>query len=265
MRTRQMVENRKYKIFKDDYQFYFAIRKRGRISFWLKSEIEEKKIYEGFFTEINLLLKSYNSYYDCEGCYLFLEDINNLCSIFEIIDNKIVKIFGSHELRKIYTMTNEKKERDVVIIICNKEKKIYSIWSILRGDIFGPYEYTGIENYNYGVLLDKVIAVEDNGCNYNISHLNRVCDSVYYDKNNEGYMFLVDEDDSLFKWMERDEEDENLYKIETNDNIYTFNSETQELDCKFLPRRDDDYDDDLSKYSDVAYEGYSRLYLGLDD
>ena len=263
-----MVENRKYKILKDYDLLFYAIRKRGRTSFWVKSEIEEELLFEGIFTEIRLLLRHYDSIYCCERCYLFLEDINNVCSIVEIINNEIVKIFGSHELRKMYRMTEdniEKKEQDVVIIIWNKEKKVYSIWSILKGDIFGPYEYTDIETYCCGVTLDGVIAVENNGCNYNISHLNRVCDRVYYDKNNGGYMFLVDEDDSLFKWMERDEEDENIYKIETNDNIYTFNSETHGLDCKFLPRRDDDDYNDWSKYSDVAYEGYSRLYLGLDD
>ena len=265
-----MVENQKYKIFKGDYVFLYAIRKRERTSIWLKSELEEKQLLEGVFTEISLLLKCDHSYYDCDRCYLFLKDKNKVCSIVEITNNKIVKIFGYHELAKMYRMTaddNEKKERDVVIILWNKEKKIYSIWSILKGDIFGPYKYTDIENYSCGVILDGVIAVEDNGYSYDISYLNKVCEGVYYSPKHGGYMFLIDEDGSLFEWMKRDEEDENIYKIETNDYIFTFNSETYELNRKHLLRRDDDYDyyNDWSRYSDVAYEGYSRLYLGLED
>lgn len=269
MKTKKMVENKECRVMFDDDLYVYAIKKRGHISFWRKSGVENRQLFEGFFTEIKLLKCEYNIIY---RCYLFLKDKHGVCSIVEIINNEIIKTFACYELKKMYRISideneEEEKEQDVVIITWNKGKKIYSIWSILRGDIFGPYEYTEIENHNCDVILDGVIAIEDNGYSYDISYLNKVCEGVYYSQKHGGYMFLVDEDGSLFEWMKSDEEDENIYKIETNHNIYTFNSETHEIDCKFLPHRDDDYDynNDWSKYSDVAYEGYSRLYLGLDD
>lgn len=267
-----MVENQKYRIIRDDYRYIYAIKKRGRISIWLSSERKNEKLFKDDYTDIKLLIRKFYSAGGCKACYLYLKDKNNVCHVVEVINNEIVKIFGFHELKKMYRMSindndEEEKEQDVVIITWNKGKKIYSIWSILRGNIFGPYEYTEIENHSCGVILDGVIAVEDNGYSYDVSNLNKVCDNVYYSQKNDGYMFLVDEDSSLFEWMKRDEEDENIYKIETNDYIFTFNSEAYELDRKHLLRRDDDYDyyNDWSRYSDVAYEGYSRLYLGLED
>jgi len=264
-----MVENQKYKIMRNEGRFFYAIKIRGRISLWLSTEGQEKKLLEDDYTDITILTKKYDRFDFCEECYLFLKEKHGVCSIVEIIDNKIIKTFSFKDFRKMYRIIindNGKEEQDEVIIFWNSKKKIYSIWSILRGNIFGPYEYTDIESFRYGVILDGVIAVKDNGYSFDISDLSKVCERMYYDKNNEAYMFLVDEDDSLFEWMERDEEDENIYKLEMNDNIYTFNSETYKLDCKVLPLRDDyDYYHDWSKYSDVAYEGYSRSYLGLDD
>ena len=265
----QMKENRKYRIARDEYRVFYAVKRRGYISIWLNVEGEDRRVFDEDFKNVDLCSKKV-SYGYLVFCYLFLRNKDDQCSIVDITSLEVVKQFDFHELMKKYRRTiNEDDEdgegiQDNVIILWNKKKKVYSIWSLLKGYIFEPYEYTTIEIYSEGVILDGKIAVEDIGCEIDISSYNELNGHIYYNKEKDDYLFLVDEDGILFERMERDEEEEYIFKIETKDNKYTFNTETQELERKPLPPYHDN-NEDWSKYSDIAYEGYSGLYLGLEE
>lgn len=269
MKKRQIIDNRKYILARDDYRVFYAIKRRGNISIWInvEGEDEDRRVLDEDFKDVYLCSKKV-SYGYMDYCYLFLRNKDDQCSIIDITSLEVVKQFDFQELMKKYRRTiNEDNEdgegiQDYVIILWNKEKKVYSIWSLLKGYIFEPYEYTTIEIYSEGVILDGKNAVDNCGCSLDISDYEEITGPVYYNKKNDKYLFLVDEDGVLFDLMREKGEEGNIFEIETNYNIYTFNSETQELKSSSIPP--DDYYD-LSKYSDIAYEGYSRLYLGLED
>lgn len=270
MKKRQIIDNRKYILARDDYRVFYAIKRRGNISIWInvEGEDEDRRVLDEDFKDVYLCSKKV-SYGYMDYCYLFLRNKDDQCSIIDITSLEVVKQFDFQELMKKYRRTiNEDNEdgegiQDYVIILWNKEKKVYSIWSLLKGYIFEPYEYTTIEIYSEGVILDGKNAVDNSGYSMDISDLEKIRSDIYYDKKNDCYLFLVDMDGVLLGYMERSKDDENIREFESKYDIYMFNTETQVLKSRPIPS-EPEYDD-WSKYSDIAYEGYSRLYLGLED
>lgn len=158
---------------------------------------------------------------------------------------------------------DDKETQDVVLVLWNKNDKYYRVWSLMKGILFSTDKYQEIKRFNNGAIIDGKIAVDDTGYKDDISTYKEICDcGVFYSEEKNDYKFLVNVDNTLFCHMDKDEEDENIVSCETDDYVYKYNIETGNLLCKEITH---EYNVDWSDYSDVPYEGHSRLELGLDD
>lgn len=221
------------------------------------------------YKKIKLLL-SYNFYDDCNShkayCYLLLKEVNDEWSIIELTEKKIIlsgiknKSIKCIKKRTLKWDEHEVKEddKDAVIVICNEIKKMYSLFSLKKGYIFGPYTYNKIDFWAWGAVLDNHIEVNNNGYVFDFSDYETKDGEIYYNKVKDDYKIFIDEffiDDetvgglfslhhekeaptSFVIWDgddEADEDDENILMLKLNDVIYVYNKKTGILTKNDIP------------------------------
>lgn len=265
--------NKKYRLYQGEYYVIYCQKKNGMIRIYqhipdrYHDDYSNDEIWiDGIYADIRLLWKNgYNSNGN-RFCYVILEELNGKGKIVEILQKQTIlekfryDSFKGVTKRTIYEKDDHKE--DLVIRFLNKNTKFYALFSIAEKFIFGPYNYVDIQEYQYGVELDNKVVVDNDGEVLDISgYINE--SYVYYNKDKDNYLFFIDEEGSVYYEPEQDENDEDVLKVELEKYIYFYNRKTEEFDRK--PVCENDYEVDWSQYNDIAYEGYSRLELGLED
>lgn len=200
-------------------------------------------------------------------CYVLIEQANKYGIIMEIISNKVLlNNFKFNDKRSISHNAKgnrvDKFKTDSVIGFLNKTDNTFSLYSILEGFLFGPYNYSKIEEYKNGVILDNITAVENNGT---IRDISGFCKNgnVFYNAKKDEYLLLIDKDEHLFVCMTYiDDEEVGAVSAVVGDDIYIY--EWGELRCESR------YDDEPYQWSakdswDAMTDGMYGDYQGDDD
>lgn len=264
-------QNKKYWISRGCEFSYYCISMNGQIRIYQHDEYNPNYKYDrvwidGYFTDLKLLWKNVSSYRD-SFCYLLLKESNGKGKIVELFSDKIVLErfqYNSYKSIRKRTIRNESSledKDDIVVKFLNKNTKYFALYSITEKFIFGPYNYTDIEEYQYGVRLDNKLIVENDGDITDISEY-EYNGEIWYNKKENNYFLDLDEDGHVIFWFEQDDDDEDLFKFEVGDRLFIYNKKTEEVTRERIPNSESI---DWSQYNDIAYEGYSRLELGLDD
>ena len=161
-----------------------------------------------------------------------------------------------------------KRRSDIVVSFLDRQTKTFSILSLLdKKYVFAPCQYTDIEEYQNGVVIDKKTAVDNDGFVTDLSGykcLDNGC--IYHNEETDKYLLLLDKEGGLFHAPRKDDDDDNILIVEFDDCICRFDKKEETIDWEKI------YDDvpmgwsqqELDEAANIAYEGHSRLELGLD-
>ncbi|MBR2236269.1 MAG: hypothetical protein IJ887_00075 [Prevotella sp.] len=168
----------------------------------------------------------------------------------------------------IGSVVNSKFKEDLFVRLHNKQNRIYSIYSLLDSKFsFGPYNYESIEYlWKSGVILDSKLVVNDSGSIWDISNYTRSANSslVYFNKETDDYRIRIRDGLEHFRELEQSN-NENILIAKTRRYEYRYDKKKDQLTTidkdgfRGWTRRE------LAEATDIAYEGYSRLELGLED
>lgn len=204
--------------------------------------------------------------------YCRLEDyLGDLCIMDIISKKKILDNFELSDYRSTTAINNKKEGFDLKIVdtiigLLFKDEKRFALFSIRKGYVFGPYNYTDIEEYKNGVILDNETIVENNGEVTDLSRYIKQGD-VYYNEDNNKCILIIDEKENFFISLNPKKNCPNKFEAEYNNKFYSYNIIANELSKKDIPKSyllDRDEDIWTAEDSYYAYEGHSELELGLD-
>ena len=237
-------------------------------TFWIK---------EGF-ADLKLLWRCALEYRD-EGepaCYVIVRELNGSGRVVELLSKRdVIKEFQIKHYRGCaynydYKYSNESywdyKEiiTDAILCFWNQERKNFSLFSIKDRKFFFTYDYKYISVYNRGVILDDKLAVEYDGFIHDFTGY-EFDGQMFYNREKDEYWMIIDENEQngcFIASFEHDDNNENILTLNSEEFTYTYNKKTEELKRK---QNCQEEVTDWSDYTDIAYEGYSRLYLGLED
>ena len=206
------------------------------------------------------------------GVYYLLENYLGDVCIMEIVSKKIVLFnFDVSDYRSCAYINNNKKGFDIkiedtIVGLLFKDKKSFALVSLKNGYVFGPYNYTIIEEYKYGVILDNKTIVENNGAITDISgyvkHGRVICNEDKTD-----CLFILDEESQFIILLRQNQRKHNKFEASYKNRLYSFDIRTSELENIDLstpepPNRDIEEWTIADSY--YAYEGHSELELGID-
>lgn len=198
-----------------------------------------------------------NKYY-----YVILKDISGNGIIIELLTKETIKKDFPYDEYKSCEKTsiesNNEQKDDFVLKFINDKKKVFSLYSISEGYIYSPYQYQEIEEYQYGVILDNKYAINNSGWVIDLS-LYKNNGQVYF--NEKEYLLFLDEDSCFFTFMDEDEDNEFIFRAETNNYIYTYNKETEELNRELIEEEGQSLFDFIHQSS----YGSNKNYLCDDD
>lgn len=277
-------KNIKYLVHKDKYGFLLYLRKCNRFLNVYSSgrncpeELWLDKNYKDF-----IVLKKDGDYLTPRGqypfvnnkdesCYILLKEIDDTGTLMELLNQKVLLLNilwknCKFAVRTVGCYPNEKT--DVVIRLWYKKEKSYSLYSIVEGYIFGPYHYSIIEEHASYDVLDSTLYIENNGRRRDLSkyyvkeiETDTYSYEVYFNENDDVFIML----DRLY-YMSPDEYEDNIRECETENVIYKYDISTEKLELEI---KSNDFDNiwtyqELRDAADIAYEGNSRLELGLED
>ena len=224
------------------------------------------------FTDIKILWRYDPDYREDSkpACFAILKELNGNGRIVDLFsESDVLKDFKfknyngcAYNYKDIYPSLNSEKT-DTILRFLDRAKKKFALYSIKENKYIFSYDYTDIDVYSKGVLLDEKIAVEYKGFIKDFSEY-EFDGRMFYNIEKNDYWVIIDETErngSFIDPFEQDKYNEDILKLDTNYFSYTYNKKTEELQRKEYQ----DEDIDWSEYADIAYEGYSRLYLGLED
>ena len=262
----KIKENIRYVIVKDEYLTIYFKKRKGVIRIRAHDRDCGADHSEDFpwidedFVDIRLLTRESEKY-----CHVILKEPDGKGCIIELLSKQIVYDNFTFDSFKGVA----KRRSDVVVSFLDKQKKTFSIRSLLEKEyVFGPYQYADIEECRYGVVLDKKTAVDNDGFVTDLSGykcLDNGC--IYHNEETDKYLLLLDKEGGLFHEPRKDENDDNILIVEFDDCICRLNIKEERIYWE------KNYDDDvpmgwsqqeLDEAANIAYEGHSRLELGLD-
>lgn len=280
-------KNIRYLIYKDKYGFLLYLRKNNRFlniysserncpeELWLDNNYKDfivlKKDGDKLPQRVQDLFTT-NKNETEESCYILLKEIDDTGTLMELLNQKVLlaNILWKNckfAVRTVGCYPNEKT--DVVIRLWYKKEKSYSLYSIVEGYIFGPYHYSIIEEHASYDVLDSTLYIENNGRRRDLSEYyvkeietDTYSYEVYFNENDDVFIML----DRLY-YMSPDEYEDNIRECETENVIYKYDMSTEKLELEI---KTNDFDNiwtyqELRDAADIAYEGHSRLELGLED
>lgn len=270
----KMFENKAYNLIwlENGFIQIIVIKSNGFIKIYKRyidnGEFIDKLWIDDEFRDVEIIMKSgYDS--DEKYCYVHLIDSLGYNSILEIVNKKpILQDYQYNHIKMVFKRIEPEQfhkpvVEEVVYRVLNKRKKIYALYSLKKGFLFGPYEYKEIDMNNGGVILDKKYAVENYGEVLDLSNYEKLGYEIYFDKEKDKYLLFLDQKDGMFIHMYEDDVDNNIVCAETEYEIFKYDKTTGECTCE--PLRGFSGITDWSQYNDIVYEGHSRLELGLDD
>lgn len=254
----------------------------GQIKLYLgdKDGDDELPLQESYYDIKLLMTQGRNRIANCHeyvsyrkeknACYVLLKKGNGKGVLMELFEEKIILDDINWKNFKAKIVTEDGKN-DLVIRLWDKRKHDYSIYSLLEGFIFGPYRYSTITEYCSCVIMDKNMYVDDYGwttdlSKYTIDSLDSNWGEIeiYSRKEKDVYYVFLD----CLQRMSQEEYNEKIMVYEGDNFIYRYNKVTKEIIIERVERNNLDGEwtyDSLIDAANVAYEGYSRLELGLDD
>lgn len=210
---------------------------------WCEDNSRDIEWINGKYKSVRVIYDSNEYNTNNKQCYVILKDINGNGVIIDLLTKETIKKdFPYDEYKSCTKRTielNYEYKDDLVLKFLNDKKKSFSLYSISEGYIFGPYDYKDVKEFQYGVILDNKIAVENDGWTNDLSLYNND-GQVYF--NEKEYLLFVDEDGCLFTFMDEDENNDSILKAETKDYIYTYNKETEELNREVIEDHDSLFD-----------------------
>ena len=261
-----------------DYCYMLLKKSNGKAC--IMEMVSKNIILENIDYNCRLILRSKNHSLDHDFCYMLLKDSNNKAYVMEIFSKNIIlkgidfKSVKSIKQRIVYCedwrLINDEKREDAVLVIWNEKEKLYSLYSIKEGYIFGPINYNEIEELTCGVIINRHIAIENDGYIFDFANYEEDC-GVYYNKEKNDYKILLDEVDGIFFTMEEDECDKSIVKLKyENENgivIYKYYKETGEQEKEFVYEEDSHQwteRDSWDALTDGQYGDYPDDGLGWD-
>ena len=267
-----MKENTKYLLKRINGGAFYAKKTKGLIKVYIKFDgmPEEQWIDKSFtslipITEEGIRYQPIQGYDFNSAFYMLVKDSTGNMFIIELSKNKqypldpfnISDINEKFYERDIY---NSNIITDFIINIIDYKKKLYRSISVIKShcDIFSPIEFTTIDSYKNGVIIDGTKQVNFYGDVFDFSDYEDLFNGVYYNKNDDDYIYY-DYDDGMIHLQ--NEYGDHLSAISSGGIKIEYNKGTGELKREQIEDSYNDWED----MSNTAFEGYSRLDLGLDD
>lgn len=207
-------------------------------------------------------------------CYYLLENYLREAYIIDILNKKIIlKDFERRDFKGSSPVYNKKKGInygiiDTYIRFVNQEEKKLSFYSLSKGLFIRSQSFDEIELYRNGYILNKKTLFNNIGdVREDITGYVKETkvENVYYNEQKGNCILLLDHVDKLFLVLESDEEDVLIFEAIYNEKNYKYNIGSQELKIFNAPKDYEDVPDNWTAAdASCAYEGYSRLELGLD-
>jgi len=246
-----------YAVIEDDvFQIFNHDIARNKDEIWVKGQYRNMK----FISKTDFLEK--DKYH-----YVILKGLDGTGSLVDLISGKTIlenfhfdDYVGHH---KYITFENHKNVTHIELSFNNKEEKEYSVYSTVdRKYIIGPIKYNSIEICRNGVILDNTYAIENNGRTIDLSEYNYSEKSrVYINKEKNQYLVNFDYEGQLFYNLHKSRE-KGILTVRLHNSYYFYNIAEDRLYKKGLShvwtKRE------LAEAADIAYEGHSRLELGLE-
>lgn len=264
-----LIQGKKYALFRTGVSMVYCVKNYDFILIYEHNYVNRRNydhdlpwIFEGYKDIVFLAkgnkLGSWSPYY-----FVLLRQKDGFGIIMELWSKTVIlKDFNFDDYRGKYRVPNfaaYESNGDAIVRFQDTSNKVFSLYSLAKDYIFGPYKYEKAVEYQNGIVLDGKIAVKFDGSVYNLEGY-EYNGEVYVNKEKDSYILIVDDEYDFYLWMD-DIGDGNLI-AETCRYRYKFNKENQKLKREKINYHGED---DWSRYSDIAYEGYSRLELGLDD
>lgn len=266
-----MIPNKKYYLIKDNDRYIYAVNKDGYIQIFVHDMIEDKDSLwlHDRYCDMRFITKNdiiENSIY----CYIILKSCDGMGHIVDLATNKTVleNFRYSHfdGYHKYVTLEDSKTITHILLRINNRAKKQYSIYSTAEKKyIIGPVSYDSIEVFKNGVILNNTCVIENNShvidlSEYSFSEKSK----VYINKKENLYIFRFDYD-TLFHYLHKSRKKGILTaRVQYTDYYYDiaedkfYRKSPSGLFAGWTKR-------ELAEAADIAYEGHSRLELGLED
>jgi len=231
---------------------------------------KDEEYISGCFKDIDLIIKEEFDY--VRYCYVVLKDKDGKGEIVELIQKKsILKGFSyKHFVGSTIKHTEDErlKPADVILRFHNRREKIYTLFSLSHELIFGPFHYREIQEYENGVILNDKIGVENDGSVINL-FLYSLSEKapVYNSRVGKNSIALIDEAGKLFYEMHPCRSNKDKMSVTAGNFEFFYDRGKDVFSFRKLPPDNECggwTQEELEEAADIAYEGHSRLELGLD-
>lgn len=265
------IQNKRYYLIKDNDRQIYAVNKEGYIQIYIHSLAEniDTLWVKGQYCDLRFISKT-DFVEDCNYYYVILKSLDGEGHVIDLISNKTVlenfryAHFDGHY--KYVTIENEKIITHILLRFNNTEKRQYSVYSMSAEKIIiGPIKYESIEICRNGVILDKSYVIENNGYSFDLSEYTLSEKSnVYFNKKEGLFLIRFDYEGALFHSLHKSKRKGILTtRIQYTD--YYYNVAEDKLMKKSPSTSYAGWTKrELEEAADIAYEGHSRLELGLE-
>lgn len=263
-----MVNIKKGLIKCDDLILYYQKSKRGiRIMahdrYCGRDYSEDELWIDKDFIDIKVLCRENDNY-----CYTLLKEPSGKGCIMELVNHQVIhENFMYDSYKKVAKRFLPNFQKDVVVVFSNEKTKTFAVFSLFEKKyIFSLYQYAHIKEMQYGVILDYKTAVDYNGYVTDLSDYECIDDGrIFYNKEKDKYLLLLNEEGELFYEPVKDKNDESILVVELDYRTYRLNTKTEEIECIINDEIPLSYSQhEWDEFNDVAFEGHSRLELGID-
>lgn len=237
--------------FGSDIDFCYLLLKESNGKGCIMEMVSKNVILKDIDYDCRLIFKGEVKKAAHKFCYMLFKDNDGKAYVMDIFSKDIIlkdidyRDVKSVRQRTLFTdewwMIDEDEIKDAALVIWNKRQKLYSVFSIKEGYVFGPKTYNEIEEHVSGVIIDEHLSVENDGYIFDFADYENDGE-VYYNKDKDDYRLFLDDADGMFYIMEKDQfTNDDVVKLEYEDNngtiIYKYNKETGEFNQEYV--RDD--------------------------
>ena len=235
-----------------DRDFCYLILKENNGKACIMEMVSKNVILKDIDYDSRLIFKGEDKKTTHKFCYMLFKNNEGKAYVMEIFSKDIIlKDIDYRDVKSVKQRTlfpdecwmiDEDERKDATLVIWNKKQKLYSVFSIKEGYIFGPNTYREIEECVSGVIIDEHLSVENDGYIFDFAGYEKDGE-VYFNKDKDDYRMFIDDADGMFYVMEKDQyTNDDVVKLEIEDNngtiIYKYNKETGEFNQDYV--RDDD-------------------------
>ena len=222
------------------------------------------------YLHINLIWDNSNNK-DYPSCFYILEDVLGDSCIIDLLNKKVILDkfdFADYTGGSlIYTKEFGCNAVDAYVRFVSRKNKTVSLYSIVKGFVFGPVHYEEIELYKNGFLLDqKTLFNTRGGLVEDVTGYVKEpkVENVYYNEEKENCILIIDYVTQLHIKLFPDEDDVFKFEGRYENEEYVYDMNSQELKKEIIhPEYNDSSEGWSAADSYYAYEGHSELELGL--